>query len=147
MKVIIFAIMLLSVPIFCFSRGNIFVEGKDKLPIKAQNFINSSFATERLVYVKESRTMFLRKKFLAVFSNGMKIEFDSRGNWIDIKFEKDGLPGNIVSKKILDYLKENYVSAFILELEKMSRNMLRVLLSNKRELYFNQFGDRVFIDI
>jgi hypothetical protein len=77
----------------------------------------------------------------------MKIEFDSSGNWIDIKFVKDVLPSNIVSKKILDYLKETYVSAFILELEKMSRNMLRVLLSNKRELYFNQFGDRVFIDV
>jgi hypothetical protein len=147
MKVIIFTIMLLGVSTLCFSKGNIFVEGKDKLPIKAQNFINSSFAKERIVYVKESRTIFLRKKFLVVFSNGMKIEFDSSGNWIDIKFVKDVLPSNIVSKKILDYLKETYVSAFILELEKMSRNMLRVLLSNKRELYFNQFGDRVFIDV
>ncbi|MBO7199767.1 MAG: PepSY-like domain-containing protein [Bacteroidales bacterium] len=147
MKLIIFAIMLFGVSTLCFSKGNIFVEGKDKLPIKAQNFINYSFGAERIVYVKESRSIFLRKKFLAVFSNGMKIEFDSRGNWVDIKFVKDGLPNNIVSQKILDYLKENYVSAFILELEKMSRNMLRVLLSNKRELYFNQFGDRVFIDV
>ncbi len=146
MKIFIVAVIMLGVSTVCFSKGNIFVEGKDKLPIRAQNFINSSFEGERIVYVKESRTMFLRKKFLAVFSNGMKIEFDSKGNWVDIKSKKEALPHTIISEKIWEYLKKNYVSTFILELEKMSRNVMRILLSNKRELYFNQFGDRISID-
>ena len=66
MKMVILLSLVLCVSNLCFSKDNIFVEGKDKLPIVAQNFINKSFVGERLVYVKESRTLFFQKKYLIV---------------------------------------------------------------------------------
>lgn len=146
MKIIVLASLLLCISTLCFSKDNIFVEGKDKLPINAQNFINKSFVGERLVYVKESRTLFFQKKFLAVFSNGLKIEFDSRGNWIEITSKNVGLPRTILSIKIRRYLESYHISFLILEIERKRNDVLRVLLSNKNELYFDRFGDRLLLE-
>ena len=139
--------LVLCVSNLCFSKDNIFVEGKDKLPIVAQNFINKSFVGERLVYVKESRTLFFQKKYLAVFSNGMKIEFDSKGNWIDIESKDVGLPRSILTLKIRKYLESYHISFLILEIERRRNDVLRVLLSNKNELYFDRFGNRLLLEI
>ena len=96
MKAVIVAGLLMCVSMVVFSKGNIFVQGKDRLPVKAQNFINLNLEKERIVYVRESRTLFLRKEYLAVFANGLKIEFDSDGDWIDMLSDKKGLPQNLV---------------------------------------------------
>ncbi|MBR4301571.1 MAG: hypothetical protein IKT84_06615 [Bacteroidales bacterium] len=99
MKTVVVASLLMCVSLVALSKGNIFVQGKDRLPVKAQNFIDVNLEKERIVYVKESRTLFLRKEYLAVFANGLKIEFDSNGDWIDMLSDKKGLPKNLVPEK------------------------------------------------
>ena len=147
MKMMVFAAVMVCACSLGFSKGNIFVQGKEKLPLKAQIFIDDKLAKERIVYVKESRTLFLRKEYLAVFATGLKIEFDNNGNWIDMESAKIGLPQNIIPEKIWQYVKEFNCSVNIVEIEKIRHSSMRVLLSNKRELFFDKYYNRMEIDV
>lgn len=143
MKYVVFAIMFMMVCFTVFAKDNIFVEGKDKLPIKAQNFIDSNLVNERIVYVKESRVFFFKKEYLAVFANGLKIEFNSAGDWVDMLSSRNGLPQKIIPEKIWQYVNVYYMSTHIMEIEKKRKSVMRVMLSNKQELYFDRFGRRM----
>lgn len=147
MKAVIVAGLLMCVSMVGFSKGNIFVQGKDRLPVKAQNFINLNLEKERIVYVRESRTLFLRKEYLAVFANGLKIEFDSDGDWIDMLSDKKGLPQNLVPENVWLYVKEYYASTNVMEIEKKRKSVLRVLLSNRKEIFFDREGRKMNIEV
>lgn len=147
MKAVIVAGLLMCVSMVGFSKGNIFVQGKDRLPVKAQNFINLNLEKERIVYVRESRTLFLRKEYLAVFANGLKIEFDSDGDWIDMLSDKKGLPQNLVPENVWLYVKEYYASTNVMEIEKKRKSVLRVLLSNRKEIFFDSEGRKMNIEV
>ncbi len=147
MKAVIVAGLLMCVSMVGFSKGNIFVQGKDRLPVKAQNFINLNLEKERIVYVRESRTLFLRKEYLAVFANGLKIEFDSDGDWIDMLSDKKGLPQNLVPENVWLYVKEYYASTNVMEIEKKRKSVLRVLLSNRKEIFFDREGRKMNMEV
>lgn len=147
MKAVIVAALLMCVSMVGFSKGNIFVQGKDRLPVKAQNFINHNLEKERIVYVRESRTLFLRKEYLAVFANGLKIEFDSDGDWIDMLSDKKGLPQNLVPENVWLYVKEYYASTNVMEIEKKRKSVLRVLLSNRKEIFFDSEGRKMNMEV
>lgn len=147
MKAVIVAGLLMCVSMVVFSKGNIFVQGKDRLPVKAQNFINLNLEKERIVYVRESRTLFLRKEYLAVFANGLKIEFDSDGDWIDMLSDKKGLPQNLVPENVWLYVKEYYASTNVMEIEKKRKSVLRVLLSNRKEIFFDSEGRKMNMEV
>lgn len=147
MKAVIVAALLMCVSMVGFSKGNIFVQGKDRLPVKAQNFINLNLEKERIVYVRESRTLFLRKEYLAVFANGLKIEFDSDGDWIDMLSDKKGLPQNLVPENVWLYVKEYYASTNVMEIEKKRKSVLRVLLSNRKEIFFDSEGRKMNMEV
>jgi len=147
MKAVIVAGLLMCVSMVGFSKGNIFVQGKDRLPVKAQNFINLNLEKERIVYVRESRTLFLRKEYLAVFANGLKIEFDSDGDWIDMLSDKKGLPQNLVPENVWLYVKEYYASTNVMEIEKKRKSVLRVLLSNRKEIFFDSEGRKMNMEV
>lgn len=147
MKAVIVAGLLMCVSMVGFSKGNIFVQGKDRLPVKAQNFINLNLEKERIVYVRESRTLFLRKEYLAVFANGLKIEFDSDGDWTDMLSDKKGLPQNLVPENVWLYVKEYYASTNVMEIEKKRKSVLRVLLSNRKEIFFDSEGRKMNMEV
>lgn len=147
MKAVLVAGLLMCVSMVGFSKGNIFVQGKDRLPVKAQNFINLNLEKERIVYVRESRTLFLRKEYLAVFANGLKIEFDSDGDWIDMLSDKKGLPQNLVPENVWLYVKEYYASTNVMEIEKKRKSVLRVLLSNRKEIFFDSEGRKMNMEV
>ena len=147
MKTVVVASLLMCVSLVALSKGNIFVQGKDRLPVKAQNFIDVNLEKERIVYVKESRTLFLRKEYLAVFANGLKIEFDSNGDWIDMLSDKKGLPKNLVPEKVWLYVKEYYASSDVMEIEKKRKSVLRVLLSNRKEIFFDREGRKMNMEV
>ena len=147
MKAVIVAGLLMCVSMVGFSKGNIFVQGKDRLPVKAQNFINLNLEKERIVYVRESRTLFLRKEYLAVFANGLKIEFDSDGDWTDMLSDKKGLPQNLVPENVWLYVKEYYASTNVMEIEKKRKSVLRVLLSNRKEIFLDSEGRKMNMEV
>ena len=70
-------------------------------------------------------------------ASGMKIEFDNKGEWIEVDCKYTSVPEAIVPAKIGDYVKKNYPSSKIVEIKKQY-NGWEVNISGGLELTFDK---------
>lgn len=80
-----------------------------------------------------------------IFTNGDKVEFDRNGNWTELKCKYSQVPVRLIPAAINSYVKKNYSSAKVLEIER-DRNEYDVKLSNGIELTFNKKFQVIDID-
>lgn len=106
-----------------------------QLPINAQKFISKHFNGLNVAMVKEESGLFY-KNYDVIFTTGDKLEFDSDGDWNEVKAIKNGVPEKIIPSQILDYIKMNYPNEKILQIER-SRREYEVKLSNRWEIKFD----------
>lgn len=99
---------------------------------------------ERSVALSKMETGVFDKSYDIIFTNGDKVEFDRNGNWTEIKCKTAAVPATLVPPAIIKYVKDNYPSAKILEIEK-DRKEYDVKLSNRMEITFNK--DFLVVDI
>ncbi len=114
------------------------------LPAKAQNFIALHFPNLPLTYAgkdMEPGDM----EYEVVLKGGIKIEFDSEGDWEEIKGNGTHLKSSLLPVSVATYLENNYKSQGILKAEK-NRNGYEVELANGFELEFDSSGKFLRID-
>ena len=87
----------------------------------------------------------LGKKYDVIFTNGEKIEFDSKGQWTDIECKQSQVPAALVPAAIAAFVKKNYPQAAILKIER-DRKTYEVELSNRLELKFDKSFRLIDID-
>lgn len=80
-----------------------------------------------------------------IFTNGDKVEFDRNGNWTELKCKYSQVPARLIPAAISSYVKKNYPSTKVLEIER-DRNEYDVKLSNGIELTFNKKFQVIDID-
>ena len=114
-KIFVIIIAVFSLGIITAKADNDRVITKEGLPIKAQQFINTHFATIKVSYIKEDRDFF-DHNYEIVFADGSKIEFGRSGE---------------------AYVKKQFPDAQIVEIERKRGNH-EVKLSNKLELIFDK---------
>ena len=107
------------------------------LPAAAQQLIKKYFAGNKVALAKMERDL-LSKSYDVVFTNGDKLEFDSKGQWTEIKCTKAAVPADLVPAAIGTYVKENYSGANVLSIEKDDNGGYDVRPSNRVELEFNK---------
>ncbi len=107
----------------------------NQLPQAAQQFINQNFAGRKVALAKMEND-FWDKSYEVVFTNGDKVEFDKRGNWKDVNCKYSAVPAKIVPNAIARYVKSNYSSAKILEIDRDKKDY-EVKLSNGWEIKFD----------
>lgn len=107
-----------------------------QLPQAAQHVLKTEFKG-RKVALSKMESGLISKSYDVIFTNGDKIEFDRNGNWTDIECKKSGVPANLVPSQIRQYVKKNYSSQRIVEIEK-KRGSYEVKLSKGVELTFNK---------
>lgn len=107
-----------------------------QLPQAAQHVLKTEF-NGRKVALSKMESGLISKSYDVIFTNGDKIEFDRNGNWTDIECKKSGVPANLVPSQIRQYVKKNYSSQRIVEIEK-KRGSYEVKLSKGVELTFNK---------
>lgn len=117
------------------------VAGNDKpisisqLPATAQHTINKNFHGRKVALAKVDAGFF-DKSYDVVFTNGDKIEFDSKGNWTEITCKRSKVPATLIPAAIRNYVRNNYPGSYVKQLEK-SRYEYEVKLSNGLEITFN----------
>lgn len=114
-----------------------------QLPQSAQQILKKNFAGKKVALSKMETGVF-DKSYDIIFTNGDKVEFDRNGNWTEIKCKTAAVPATLVPPAIIKYVKDNYPSAKILEIEK-DRKEYDVKLSNRMEITFNK--DFLVVDI
>lgn len=116
------------------------------LPQRAQLFVKKYFNPHKVVLVKEDRG-FRDTEYEVKFSDGSEIEFNGRGEWIDVKCPK-GLKNGIVPTQIMLFLKHHDFLKHGVKPVKIeySRKGYEVKLSNGTELEFDNRFNLVDVD-
>lgn len=118
---------------------------KSNLPTAAQKFIDQRFAKEPISIVKQDKD-FMGANYDVIFTNGNKVEFDSKGNWESIDCRFSEVPKAVVPNNIHAYITKTYPNTKILKIEKEDRRQMEVILSNGLELTFDAKGNLADID-
>lgn len=116
----------------------------EQLPAAAQQTIKQHFPNRQIALAKMEVEL-LGKKYEVIFTNGEKIEFDSKGQWTDIECKQSQVPDALVPAAIAAFVKKNYPQTTILKLER-DRRTYEVELSNRLELKFDKSFRLIDID-
>jgi hypothetical protein len=111
----------------------------DKLPDAAQRLIRDHFPDSQLTLATIDRE-FMDTSYDVIFTDGTKIEFNSRGEWVEIETRRGLVPEGVLMPGIVNYVKENFPGAGVRDIER-DRHGFEVNLDNRRELYFDSRGN------
>ena len=115
-----------------------------QLPAAAQQTIKKHFADRQIALAKVEIEVF-GKTYDVIFTNGEKIEFDSKGQWRDIECRQSRVPAALIPAAIANFVKKNYPQTTILKIER-DRRTYEIELSNRLELKFNNSFQLIDID-
>lgn len=115
-----------------------------QLPAAAQQTIKKHFADRQIALAKVEIEVF-GKTYDVIFTNGEKIEFDSKGQWRDIECRQSRVPDALIPAAIANFVKKNYPQTTILKIER-DRRTYEIELSNRLELKFNNAFQLIDID-
>ena len=118
---------------------------KNELPQTAQKFISDNFSIISIDYVKMDKEI-LSTDYKVKFTDGSEVEFDSKGEWMEVDGNKTNIPTGFIQKSILTYVKAKFPNAQIEKIEKGRFGKQEVKLSNGLELEFNSKGEFKRID-
>ena len=115
-----------------------------QLPAAAQQFLTKYFPGQS-VAIATYDPDFFSATYEVMYSNGAKVEFDSKGNLKEYYNPISSVPEEILPAGVADFVKQTYPDALIIELDIDSRGC-DVKLSNRVEISFNTQGQAVDID-
>ena len=142
-KTIWMLILTLFVSSISYAGNDIFISF-EQLPPLSQEFIKKHFGDKKIALSKMERDVF-KISYDVILTNGDKLEFNSKGEWMQIECKYSFVPIEIIPVQILNYVQTNYPSAKILEIEK-KRTYYEIQLSNKLEIKFNKAFQVIEID-
>ncbi len=118
---------------------------KDELPPVAKKFISAHFSESSVDYVKMDKEIF-STDYKVKFTDGVEIEFDSKGEWVEVDGNKNAIPTGFIQPGITNYVKDKFPNAEIKKIEIGRFGKQEVKLSNGLELEFNSKGEFKRID-
>lgn len=114
------------------------------LPKVAQSFVDTYYSAKEVSYVLFEKD-FLEKSYEVVFKDGIKVEFDGKGNWKEVDAKLNAVPSNLVPKAIKAYIAKSFPNNQIVQISK-SPKKYEVELTNGLDLEFTKSGQFVRID-
>lgn len=127
------------------------VDGLDQtqrgIPLKATSFLSDHFSgiAIRKVKVKKYATEAAQKKYEVKLINGVEVDFNSNGDWLEVDGNHQAIPNAILPKKIARYIKTNYPNSGVEKIEKESTKY-EVELLDGLDLEFDLHGNFLRID-
>ena len=137
MKKMLFLFICLFSLNLSLSAGNDKPITVSEMPKAAREFIQRHFANQQVAMAK-METDFLIKTYDVIFSNGDKVEFDSKGKWTNVDCEHSQVPVEILPVEIHKYVTKHYPQAKVVKIELTDRKGYDVELNNGFDLEFDK---------
>lgn len=109
-----------------------------QLPTKIQEFLKKHFSAVEVSYAKQDNDWFERD-YTVVLTNGDKLEFSGKGEWIELDCEHNRVPVTAIPDAIKQYVEKNRKGNYVVELKK-DRRHYDVKLNNGLEMEFSLDG-------
>lgn len=135
--------------IFLLMGGFIFAQNRaitqKQLPKNAKSFLATHFRGVSVGSVVEDREILGVDEYKVLLANGIKVEFDSKGNWKEIEGKHQKIPYTFIPVSITNYAAKNFPNTLIVKIEK-KRWSYKAELSNGIDLEFDKNGNFTRID-
>ncbi|RXM38852.1 hypothetical protein BOQ62_15155 [Chryseobacterium sp. CH21] len=135
--------------LFLLSGGLFFAQDRainaNQLPKTAKTFLSSYFKGIPVSSAIEDREIYGVDEYKVYLTNGMKMEFDSSGNWKEVDGKHQKIPYGFIPASIRNYSTKNFPNTYITKVEK-KRWSYKAELSNGLELEFDRNGNFKRID-
>jgi len=118
---------------------------QNQLPKTAKNFLAANFKGITASSVIEDNEIFGVDEYKVHLTNGMKVEFDSKGNWKEVDGEHQKIPYGFIPATIRNYVAKSFPNTHIIQIERKSWSY-KAELSNGIDLEFDKNGNFKRID-
>lgn len=118
---------------------------REELPQSAQMFLTRHFEFADVLYAKAERDMGVVTSYDVVLEGNVKVEFNRSGDWTSVDCERGQVPDSVLPQSILDYVKNRFSKAYVVEIER-DRMGYEVKLSNDLDLDFDKNGNFLRVD-
>lgn len=142
MKLLMMTLLVLLSSTVCNAREKV-IKVKD-LPVAAQTTLKTYFDGKKVTLAQKDKEGLITT-YDVLLEDGTKLEFDSKGEWIEIDTKPRPVPSGLVPAAISDYVKKNYPDSSIMQIER-DRRGYEIDLSNGLDLRFNKQFKLVKID-
>ncbi len=112
---------------------------QDNLPSTAINFIKDNFPQANVVLATKDG-WWITSEYDVSLSDSTSIDFDSSGNWKEIKNSVSGVSTKFLPEKIRNTLEIKFIGSKIKSIEKKSRYAFEIELFDGRDLKFDKNG-------
>lgn len=112
----------------------------DALPAAAKSFVTTHFPQQKIIYAEKDWNSYECR-----LDNGVKIEFNKKGNWDKVDCHMMPVPAAIVPEAILKYVKATFPDCSVTKIDK-ERYGFDVELSNDIDLKFSHQGTLLGMD-
>lgn len=148
MKKLFYLTAVLFMSVMSVSADNDQMIKRSELPQASQAFIDKHFKGVEVSYATKETEMTITTGYEVVLTNGVKIEFDRKGEWESVDVKKTRMtkmPDAIVPAKINSYINDYFKGVRIIEID---RDMFgyEVSLDNGIDVEFDNDGDFKRID-
>ena len=111
----------------------------EELPKKAQTFVGSYFNGLEITFVRMEVEL-TKTEYTVRFGNGMEVEFNSNGDWVEVESHLECLPKGFLDGKILSFLDQHHKGHCLHEIARQ-RHKIELELSNGLQLIFKKNGE------
>lgn len=145
MKKVLAILVLALLAVQLAFAGDIITRDVKQLPQTARNFISQYFKEAQVSHIKIESEILQTKKYEVLLTDRTEIDFDKKGNWLEVDCNRSAVPEALVPASVREYVKANFRGEIITKIER-ERNGVEVELSNDYSLKFNKKGELVSMD-
>lgn len=148
-KISAFILSIIMTASAAFAANNILFDDDkpidySELPADAKAFIEKYFAKEQASHIILDKEI-MGNEYKVVFASGVKLEFDSNGEWTEVSCRYSEVPNSLVPDKIQNYIANNYPEKKITEIKRKHGNW-EAKITGGLELTFDRSYRLVEID-
>ena len=101
--------------------------------------IGKHFSQTKVAYIKIEKDLFQTTSYDVKLADGIELEFNSKGEWLEIDCKNKSVPSTFIPQAISKYMKANYNGHKTVKIER-NRKGYEPTLENGLEVDFDQFG-------
>lgn len=127
-----------------FGQTSANIANYDQLPKNAKTLLSTHFNNDKVVFVEIDRDL-ASIEYEVKLQSGAEINFNSKGEWIEIDTQTAPIPSILVNNAIKNYVDANYKGTNIVKMDRDARQ-IEIKLNNQTELIFDLKGKFIRID-
>lgn len=144
MKKVFFLMAMIFASVQLTMAGDVITQDFMQLPLNARNFINRHFSKPKVSYIKIESELLQSKKYEVTLADRTELEFDSKGNWLEVDCKHKAVPAALVPDYAKKYVEVNFPNQIITKIE--NKRGIEVELGNDLSFRFNKNGKMVEAD-